>query len=269
MDSQPDPHPTDQTLYSYARGQLDGGSANLVNVHLENCPACRRRVAELSSGGSHGRPHDALVRPESPVAVGSSAAGRSSRVGEHQSSAMTARTMPPPGLAKHPEYEILRELGRGGMGGVYLAQDKLMGRHEVLKVIDGRLFKQRGVLDRFLGEVRNAAKLHHPNVVTAYSALRIGEDLVLAEEYVEGFDLGRLVAAKGPLPIANACNYVYQAAMGLQHAHENGMVHGDIKPGNLMLARQGERAIIKILDFGLARVRREHVQAGTMTPADL
>src|SRR5262249_33784693 len=106
----------------------------------------------------------------------SSAAGRSRRAGERRSPATTARTMPPPGLAEHPEYEILRELGRGGMGGVYLAQNKLMGRHEVLKVVDGRLFQRRGVLDRFLGEVRNSAKLHHPNVVTAYSALRIGED---------------------------------------------------------------------------------------------
>ena len=110
--------------------------------------------------------------------------------------------------------------------------------------------------DRFLGEIRNAARLHHPNIVTAYSAIRLGESLVLAMEYVEGLDLAQLVKAKGPLPVANACNFVHQAALGLQHAHEHGMVHRDIKPGNLMLARQGNRAVVKVLDFGLAKVDR-------------
>ena len=73
-------------------------------------------------------------------------------------------------------------------------------------------------------------------------------------EYVEGLDLSQMVKAKGPLPVANACNYVHQAALGLQHAHEHGMVHRDIKPANLMLARQGNRAVVKVLDFGLAKV---------------
>ena len=171
----------------------------------------------------------------------------------------------PPGLADHPDYEILRELGRGGMGVVYLAQNTLMGRHEVLKVVSGHLVNRRGVLDRFLREIRTAAKLHHPNIVTAYSALRLGESLVLAMEYVEGLDLARLVKAKGPLPVANACNFVHQAALGLQHAHEHGMVHRDIKPGNLMLARQGNRAVVKVLDFGLAKVTREGPVDGGLT----
>ena len=100
-------------------------------------------------------------------------------------------------------------------------------------------------------------KLHHPNVVTAYAVVRLGESLVLAMEYVDGLDLARLVKARGPLPVAHACNYLHQAALGLQHAHENGMVHRDIKPGNLMLSRQGGRALVKVLDFGLAKVIRE------------
>ena len=77
MDPQPDAHPTDQVLHSYGRGQLDGGAADSVSAHVEICPACRRRVAEICSDGTPGRPHDALGRPESPVAVGSSAASRS------------------------------------------------------------------------------------------------------------------------------------------------------------------------------------------------
>ena len=169
------------------------------------------------------------------------------------------------GLADHPDYEILRELGRGGMGVVYLAQNRLMGRMEVLKVVGSHLINRGGVLDRFLAEIRHAARLHHPNIVTAYSALRLGESLVLAMEYVDGLDLSKLVKARGPLPVAHACNYVQQAALGLQHAHEHGMVHRDIKPSNLMLARQGNRAVIKVLDFGLAKVRSEGRVDGGLT----
>ena len=144
----------------------------------------------------------------------------------------------PPGLADHPDYEVIRELGQGGMGTVYLAKNRLMGRHEVLKVVSSHLIDRRGVLDRFLVEIRNAARLHHTNIVTAYSAMRIGESIVFAMEYVDGLDLAKLVKAKGPLPVANACNYVHQAALGLQHANEHGMVHRDIKPSNLMLANR-------------------------------
>ncbi len=151
------------------------------------------------------------------------------------------------------------------MGVVYLAQNRLMGRMEVLKVVGSHLINRRGVLDRFVAEIRNAARLHHTNVVTAYSASRHGESLVLAMEYVEGLDLSRIVKAHGPLPVAKACNYVHQAALGLQHAHENGMVHRDIKPSNLMLARQGNRAVIKVLDFGLAKVQSEGAAESGLT----
>ena len=96
-----------------------------------------------------------------------------------------ADTMPP-GLADHADYEVIRELGRGGMGVVYLARNKLMGRLEVLKVVGGHLVERAGVRDRFLREVQSAAKLHHTNIVTAYSAMRLGESIVLAMEYVEG-----------------------------------------------------------------------------------
>ena len=84
-------------------------------------------------------------------------------------------------------------------------------------------------------------------------------------EYVDGLDLSKLVKAKGPLPVSNACNYVHQAALGLQHASELGMVHRDIKPSNLMLARQGSRAVIKVLDFGLAKVKSEGAVDGGLT----
>ena len=104
----------------------------------------------------------------------------------------------PPGLADHPDYEILRELGRGGMGVVYLARNKLMGRLEVLKVVGGHLVERPGVRDRFLREVQSAAKLHHKNIVTAYSAMRLGESIVLAMEYIDGDDLAKMVKSERP-----------------------------------------------------------------------
>jgi serine/threonine protein kinase len=256
MDAHPVSHPTDQTLSSYGLGQLDDASAESVNAHLEGCPACRRRVAEISSDSSHGRLGDPNAGPES-LRPALSSAGGLSMLGAAPGTAPPVASALAPGLAGLADYEILRELGRGGMGVVYLAQNTLMGRPEVLKVVGGQVINRPGVADRFLREIRSAARLHHPNIVTAYSAIRFGESLVLAMEYVEGLDLAKLVKAKGPLPVANACYYVHQAALGLQHAHEHGMVHRDIKPGNLMLMRQGRMPVVKVLDFGLAKVSSE------------
>jgi formylglycine-generating enzyme required for sulfatase activity len=171
----------------------------------------------------------------------------------------------PPGLANLPNYEIKQELGRGGMGVVYLAHNKLMGRDEVLKVMGRHIIECPGMLDRFLREIRVVAKLRHPNIVTAYSAVRLGQCIVFAMEYVEGLDLSKLVKAEGPMPVADACLFAHQAALGLQHAHEKGLVHRDIKPHNLMLTHDGDRRVVKILDFGLAKVTREEKVDGGLT----
>jgi serine/threonine protein kinase len=171
----------------------------------------------------------------------------------------------PPELVKNPQYEVLRELGRGGMGVVYLAKNKLMDRLEVLKVVNKALLDRPGSVERFLREIRSAAKLNHVNVVAAYSAVQSGDLLAFAMEYVEGEDLARLVQTTGPLPVVNACHYVQQAALGLQHAFEKQMVHRDIKPQNLILAREGKRHIVKVLDFGLAKVTRAQNDATGLT----
>jgi serine/threonine protein kinase len=92
--------------------------------------------------------------------------------------------------------------------------------------------------------------------VTAYHATRLAGRVVYSMEYVEGLDLARRVKANGPLPVGDACHFVHQAALGLQHAHEQGLVHRDIKPGNLMLTWIGGRATVKLLDFGLAKASR-------------
>jgi serine/threonine protein kinase len=258
-------HPSDQTLRAYGIGKLYGALADSVHSHLDVCTDCRQRVAELSDDTFLGRLRGARVPGESAMPVGPSPAGMSSTEGTIGSVAPLPASSVPSGLAEHPDYEILGELGRGGMGVVYLAQNKLMGRNEVLKVVSRDLMSRRGVLNRFLREIRNAAQLHHTNIVTAYSAIRAGENMVFAMEYVEGYDLSQLVKGRGPLPVALACNFIHQAALGLQYAHEKGMVHRDIKPSNLILARDGNKPVVKVLDFGLAKVTRERPVDGSLT----
>ena len=240
-------HPSDQTLHAYGLGKLDDTSVGAIHAHLEVCPDCRRRTSALSADSFLDRV-------------------RQAQDGRGASIAPAVETLPP-GLAEHPDYEVRRELGRGGMGVVYLAHNRLLGRDEVLKVMGREIMDRAGVLDRFLREMRSVARLRHPNIVTAYSAFRLGESITFAMEYIEGLDLAKLVKAKGPLPVGHACSFVHQAALGLQHAHEEGMVHRDIKPGNLMLSRRGDRGVVKVLDFGLAKATREEEIDGTLTHA--
>src|SRR5262245_22316743 len=179
MAATPTSHPSDQTLRAYGQGRLDERSTESVEGHLASCRDCRRRVAQLTADPSFDRDHGKRARPDSPPPVGSSLPGLS---GPARGPVPAAETLPP-GLAENPDYEVIRELGRGGMGVVYLARNTLMGRNEVLKVVSGHLLDRNIVRERFLREIRNAARLHHPNIVTAYSAMRAGDRIVLAMEY--------------------------------------------------------------------------------------
>ncbi len=142
-----------------------------------------------------------------------------------------------------------------------------MDRLVAIKVIAKDRVANPTAVARFYREVRAVAKLSHPNIVTAFEVNQAGETPFLAMEFVEGIDLAKLVQQSGPLPIARACDYIRQAALGLQHAHEKGLVHRDIKPGNLVVSRPlpDEPPLIKILDFGLARFESESDQGGRLT----
>jgi serine/threonine-protein kinase len=154
-------------------------------------------------------------------------------------------------------YVILDKVGEGGMGQVFKAKNWKMNRICALKIIRKERMDKPEVVQRFYREVRAAAQLNHPNVVLAFDADEVNGTHFLATEFVDGTDLSRLVKERGPLGIEQACEYVRQAAWGLQHAHEKGMVHRDIKPSNLLVATkaQGSQTVgmVKILDMGLAR----------------
>jgi serine/threonine-protein kinase len=150
-------------------------------------------------------------------------------------------------------YVLLERVGRGGMGEVFKARHQLMDRVVAVKVLRAERLGDHDALARFWREVQAAARLVHPNVVLAHDANHIGDTYFLVLEFVEGTDLARLLGQRGRLPAAEACAYVREAALGLQHAHERGLVHRDVKPSNLLLARR--EGVIKVLDLGLARLR--------------
>jgi serine/threonine protein kinase len=158
-------------------------------------------------------------------------------------------------------YILLQRIGEGGMGQVFKAWHRHLDRIVALKVIRKDKLDNLDTVRRFQREIEVAARLSHPNIVSAYDAGEVGGSLYVALEYVEGSDLAQLVKAQGPLPVAQACDFVRQAALGLQHAYERGFVHRDIKPSNLLMTRgcdgppRVEPGIVKILDMGLARVQ--------------
>jgi serine/threonine protein kinase len=152
------------------------------------------------------------------------------------------------------------------MGIVYQAEHTVMERLVALKVVSRQLLDSPEAVERFGREVRAAARLDHPNIVRAYDAEQADDLQLLVMEYVEGKSLSDVLDRKGPLPIAHACQYIRQAALGLQHAHEKGMVHRDLKPSNLMLTPKG---VVKILDFGLAKLNSERKRGAELTRKDM
>jgi eukaryotic-like serine/threonine-protein kinase len=169
-------------------------------------------------------------------------------------------------------YRILDQVGHGGMGKVYKALHETMNRTVALKVLSPSLVKTEKARAMFRHEVQTAAQLNHPNIVHAYDSNAIAGRHFLAMEFIAGATLSQLVEQRGPLPIGLACEIVRQAALGLQHAHEKGLVHRDIKPANIMVsvahrhASEGNGQVgngprstelqVKVLDFGLARLQR-------------
>jgi serine/threonine protein kinase len=148
-------------------------------------------------------------------------------------------------------YVVLDKIGEGGMGVVLKAEHRRMKRVVALKVISETALKARGAIQRFEREVQAVAKLEHPNIVTAHDADQEGDTHFLVMQFVDGDDLSTIVKKSGPLSVDRAVDYVLQAARGLEFAHQNGVIHRDVKPHNLLLGKDG---VVKILDLGLARV---------------
>lgn len=133
------------------------------------------------------------------------------------------------------QYVLLEKVGEGGMGQVYKARQCNLDRMVALKVIRKECLDNPKVIARFQREIRAAGHLSHPNIVRAYDADQAGATYFIAMEFLDGIDLAKKVKDEGPLPVDEACEFIRQAAVGLQHAHERGLVHRDIKPANLFV----------------------------------
>jgi serine/threonine protein kinase len=167
------------------------------------------------------------------------------------------------------KYRILERLGSGGMSSVFLGEHLLMHRRVAIKVLPLVLAEDPWFVQQFYREAQAIAALDHPNIVRAHDVDRQGELHFLVLEYVDGASLQEIVAKHGPMDIHRAASYSHQAAQGLAHIHSSGLVHRDMKPGNLLLNRQG---VIKILDMGLACFsqggRRAFATPGAITSCD-
>jgi serine/threonine protein kinase len=244
--------PSARLLERLLAEQLDGAERDSVEIHVERCSTCQGRLELLVEGTAPPAPPAAPL-PNDP-ALEPAAAFLSQ-----------LRELSPPGPdgpadAARPiaerllngrlgPYEILGQLGKGGMGAVFKARHAELGKVVALKVLPVDKVDELSVA-RFKKEVRAIGKLDHPNIVVAFDAGQAAGVHYLVMELVDGMDLARVIDRLGRLSVADACEVIRQAAVGLQHAYARGLVHRDVKPSNLMIARDGR---VRLLDLGLAR----------------
>lgn len=231
-----------------------------VAEHAEQCAACSAAIAQFASlpdplVTALRQTDDALPldSEELNALVDSIVALHDLARPDRPGTPATASETPVAGRVGR-RYELLRRLGQGGMGTVYLARHVHLDKIVALKVVAPERIENPRAVARFEREMRAVGRLHHPHIVGAHDAGEAGGQHFLVMEYVDGWDLAEVVRRLGPLTVADGCELIRQAALGLAHAHEHGMVHRDIKPSNLMLSRGG---IVKVLDLGLARLQAD------------
>lgn len=232
-------HPTVDELAAFSSGKVEEPVLATIQGHIAHCFHCRAVLKSFPPDELTTLLREAMALPDPPGYNGSFPAPCD----------LARDTDLPPALVDHPRYRILGKIGAGGMGTVLLAEHRLMKRLVALKVINPKLLARPAAVARFQREVEAVAKLSHPNIAAPHDAEQAGDTHYLVMEFVEGQNLAQVVKEQGALPVAQACKYIRQAALGLEHAHERGLVHRDIKPQNLMRTPDGK---IKVLDFGLA-----------------
>ncbi len=244
-------HPSDETLSALAGNRLSNKEIADIQRHMDACKRCQSILDEFRADSSSLAQNEPIPDP-SPLPSGDAQAMRHA-VNKNSPSKKTTRVSISVELQNLQQYQVLKPIGRGGMGDVFLVKHKLTGRQEVLKVIHSQFLDRKDVRDRFKREIQSAAKLDHPNVVHTLSAIEEGGLLGLVMEYVPGESLAELVKRTGPIPIDTARDFIRQAASGLAHAFQHQMVHRDIKPQNLLVSKENNTLRLRILDFGLAK----------------
>ena len=244
---------TIKELSDYSVGKLSIEQNREIEKHLEGCSKCKSALSRVDDS------EDELVSslrsaPESKAtefeieAIAQNVADQT-QVGEAPTeSVIRGHRLENRQLGR---YELHNLIGRGGMGSVLRATHTELDKEVAVKVLSQDQMRNEAAVARFRREMKLLGKLNHPNIVNASDAGFEEGVCFLAMELIDGFDLSKVVAQHGPMRVADACEVVRQVAVGLQHAHEHGLVHRDMKPANVMLTRDGR---VKVMDLGLARL---------------
>ena len=255
--------PSQKVLADLTLGKLPLDVIECVGQHVEACPTCQSVMEGLDavedSVIADIKGQVALLPPGPELESQMREAEQISRVvwGDRPAD---ANEEPVPG--RLGQYEVLVRIGQGGMGAVYKARHPHLRRLAAIKMLPGNRLRDPQAVARFQREMEAVGRLDHPNLVRAHDAGEAEGRHFLVMEFLDGTDLRRLVRYHGPFTVADACEIVRQAALGLHYAHEHGLVHRDVKPSNLMLTTDGT---VKVLDLGLARLTDESAVADDMT----
>lgn len=244
-------------LREYALGRLPEPQCDVVASHIETCVACEETISSLDGTADsivdylrvpppkRNRPQpefeQAIQRlKDTPIVDGDADAA-----GQLVQTNILGSERP----AEIRDYRLIEQLGAGGMGTVFKAVHTKLDRVVALKLLTTRRTNNADAIERFEREMKAIGKLDHAAIVRATDAGEDDGQHFLAMEFVDGFDVSELVDRYGPLSVADACEIIRQAAIGLQHVHEQQLVHRDIKPSNIMVTPDGQ---VKVLDLGLA-----------------
>ncbi|MEQ1904266.1 MAG: serine/threonine-protein kinase [Pirellulaceae bacterium] len=251
-------------MQQYLNGWSSEAESRFAELHLSECPDCERTIGELESASTFLAAEFRSVSSDAAIPNESeSVPALENRLNATIEKIRNWNGHPPEDLLDTTQptnhvltgdfgnYELFEVVGTGGMAEVYRARHKRLQRDVALKLIRVPRRHMAESLNRIEREIRAVGRLRHPAIVNAVDAGEHEGVQFLVTEFIDGIDVGKMVRALGTIPIAEACEIVRVTALGLDHAHANGIVHRDIKPSNLMLDKSGA---VKILDFGLVQL---------------
>ncbi len=246
--------PDPKQLKSLSLGQLDEEQSDVLILHLESCKSCQQEIAQIDSS------------EDSLIAQLKSSANETEDTFSDANGCRVAMTRAMAAFANAPtssvpstipkaigEYEIVRPLGHGGMGHVYLGKHTKLNRMVAIKFIANHRLWDQTLHDRFESEMRLIGGLKHPNIVSAYDAREVDGLAVLVTEFIDGMTLSEILKRTRKIDVANASKIVADVCEALQYIDSKGLVHRDIKPSNIMIDQEGN---VKLLDLGLARIQQ-------------
>ncbi|MBM81806.1 MAG: hypothetical protein CMJ78_14615 [Planctomycetaceae bacterium] len=250
--------PSKSQLREFLEGAVSDAEADEISDHVGDCSSCDGVLSTLENEQGdvlnelrNGLQFESLlVEPELQQLRNTARLPQIDKT--------TTPDVQPSNEKRIRDYRLVRKIGEGGMGTVYQAIHVHLGKSVALKILPVDKLQSQQSVDRFRQEMRAVGRVNHPNVVSASDAGTVDGQHFLVMELVEGADLDRIIHDRGPLDVADACEIVRQAALALQHAHDERLVHRDVKPSNIMLAVDGS---VKLLDLGLAGLNNSEVES--------